>query len=377
MVAFGSFCGTLVDQITMQDKDLLHRQPGSVRSSGVSQGAGNALGIFRPARPAQSLKIAQAGAPPVYRPQAPQPLQPKRVMPCAPPVYKPAPTHPSLQAKSPAWRPGTAPPVYRVPAQSSMQAKSAVLQNSNLLAVKPNAPAQKMPQPVLPQAGVARQPGAALPTAGIFGPTHVGVATGNSLLQNGQNPIQPKTTLAPFAQMPAGLPNPRNWTPGVLQRASSFADDTPSYSGQIYGIFLNTKYPSEAKLKPQDCVYVGKTVPSDVDVGTRFLQHVREDKGKPWQVDEADDDAYEPDEDDEWEYIPRQIVDLSGKTKAEVALWESWAIQHYKKLGADLQNKVRPITVKKVKIAAAAGAIRKKHAPKKVDFEKLAEMDIT
>ena len=162
-----------------------------------------------------------------------------------------------------------------------------------------------------------------------------------------------------------------------MQRSSSsFADITPSYSGQIYGIFENQEYPYKAKLKPDHCIYVGKTAPGDGDVGTRFVQHVNEDKGKPWYVDNADDGAYSSVDDDTWEYIPREIVNLEDKTKAEVAVWESWSIQHYKEKGADLLNKIRPISLKKVKIAMAAGAIRKKHAPKKVDFEELAEMEV-
>ena len=154
----------------------------------------------------------------------------------------------------------------------------------------------------------------------------------------------------------------------VIQRASSFLDPAATYIGQIYGIWENENYPDKVgKLKKDECIYVGKTATGE-DVGDRFLQHVATDTKMPWyKCDISSDNP------DCWEYVPRQIVDLKNKTKAEVALWEAWSIKLYRDFNSPLLNKIRPIRKKKAEAAVAAGAVRKAHAPKKMDIDELTD----
>jgi hypothetical protein len=132
-------------------------------------------------------------------------------------------------------------------------------------------------------------------------------------------------------------------------RISGF-DSKDKSKGQIYGIWRNPQYPKgkieQSDMTPDLCIYVGKTIVNDV--GDRFIQHVNEDRDKPWfRLNySSNPDAYQK-SDEYWPYVPRQFEKFSKFTKFDVAVAEQFWIQHCIKEGAELMNTVNAITVKK------------------------------
>ena len=112
-------------------------------------------------------------------------------------------------------------------------------------------------------------------------------------------------------------------------------DDKTLYSGQIYGIYNN----SSGDFDASDCVYVGKTV--GADVGTRWLQHIDKDAGKPWykmKLVDGDSEAY----------VVRQIWGFKNITRFDVAVAEQYYIQKaINEWDATLLNKINALTKSK------------------------------
>lgn len=128
---------------------------------------------------------------------------------------------------------------------------------------------------------------------------------------------------------------------------SSFEDTKTNQSGQIYGIWKNEQSPGKineaTSITDAKCLYVGKTSRGD-DFGARFVEHARDDAGKPW----ADAKLTWDEHDDEvWPYVPRNLWKYNGVTKFDVAVAEQYYIDRYRKAGAPLLNKDAAITAAK------------------------------
>jgi ribosomal protein S18 acetylase RimI-like enzyme len=135
----------------------------------------------------------------------------------------------------------------------------------------------------------------------------------------------------------------------VVQRAaaSGLSSTTTSEDGQIYGIWQNEEYPNKiamTSLTEAKCLYVGKTARGE-DLGGRFIEHVNNDTGKPWCLDQGND--YSDEDDDRWPYVVRNVWQFKQLTKLDVAIAEQYYMQEYKSKGAPLLNARNEITAKK------------------------------
>lgn len=159
------------------------------------------------------------------------------------------------------------------------------------------------------------------------------------------------------AQAPSGAPRPafapaqpvRGATAIQAMQGSGF-NSTTSYSGQIYGIYYNPQFDTDGPVTINDlsidqCLYVGKTVIKNV--GDRFIQHTNEDDDMPWYIHNCSDDAYAANNDDYWEYVPRQLWDMKNVTAFDVAAAEQYYMQIAADAGANLRNKVNALSMGK------------------------------
>jgi hypothetical protein len=126
-------------------------------------------------------------------------------------------------------------------------------------------------------------------------------------------------------------------------------------SGQIYGIWKNGQYPNEVQdssLSDAKCLYIGKTARGE-DLGSRFVEHCKNDIGKPWHISKVD---YSDEDADKWPYVVRNIWSFKDITKFDVAVAEQFYLQKYRTEGAKIKNLRNEITVKKFNKLASSEA---------------------
>lgn len=133
----------------------------------------------------------------------------------------------------------------------------------------------------------------------------------------------------------------------LVQRASMFSSTVAGESGQIYGIWKNEQAPGKiasSSLAGGKCLYIGKTARGE-NLGSRFIEHVKNDDWAPWCIAFGID--YSDENDDKWPYVVRNIWTFNGITKFDVAAAEQFYIQEYAKQGAKLLNDANAMSSKK------------------------------
>lgn len=108
--------------------------------------------------------------------------------------------------------------------------------------------------------------------------------------------------------------------------------DINTYRGSIYAI-----YESSAS----SIVYVGLT--DYQRDGSRFIEHVNNDKAYPWHKSKFNDAAYQNKNDEKWPYYPRKLYDCKDYTWLEIVAAEQYYWEHYGGLSNKLLNSNQPL----------------------------------
>jgi hypothetical protein len=144
-------------------------------------------------------------------------------------------------------------------------------------------------------------------------------------------------------------------------KTSKFASTNANQSGQIYGIWKNEQYPNKinegTSLTKAKCLYVGKTARGE-DLGTRFIEHVKNDTSCPWSLAKGCD--YDEHDHTIWPYVVRNLWSFADITELDVAAAEQYYIQDHIEAGAKLLNDKNAISPDKFKAFKGSSAFTTK-----------------